>query len=43
MSFEQIQELSPLLEHIDSLQAQVDALKVAHPDVFARIMKNWNF
>ena len=43
MSFEQLQELSPLLEHIDSLQAQVDALKVAHPNVFARIMENWNF
>jgi Fic family protein len=41
MSFEQINELDSLLEHIDELQKRVNALKIAQSDAYARIMENW--
>ncbi len=41
MSFEQIQELDPLLEQIDALQQRVNVLKASQPDAYARIMENW--
>lgn len=41
MSFEQLEELKPLLECIDALQEEVDALKAARPDAYARIVEGW--
>lgn len=41
MSFEQLEELKPLLEHIDVLQGEVDALKAARPDAYTRVMESW--
>jgi len=41
MSFEQLAELDPVLERIDGLQKQVDELKVAQPDAYARIEENF--
>lgn len=41
MSFEQLEELKPLLERIDVLQGEVDVLKAARPDAYARVMESW--
>lgn len=41
MSFEQLEDLKPLLERIDALQREVDTLKATRPDAYARIMENW--
>lgn len=41
MSFEQLAKLDPVLERIDGLQKQVDELKAAQPDAYARIEENF--
>ena len=41
MSFEQIEELEPLLAQIDSLQERVDIAKAAEPDAYDRVMDSW--
>lgn len=41
MSFEQIKELKPLLEQIDSLQERVDIARAAEPDAYDRVMDSW--
>lgn len=41
MGFERLKELDPLLARIDVLQQQVNALKVAQPDAYDRLMEGW--
>ncbi len=41
MSFEQIKTLDSLLARIDGVQEQVNALKAARPDAYARLMDSW--
>ena len=41
MGFEQLQDLTPLLDRIDALQEQVNRAKEAHPDAYERIMDSW--
>lgn len=41
MSFEQIRSLDPTLQRIDELQREIEELKTARPDAYARIMEGW--
>ncbi len=41
MSFDQLKELNPLLQHIDTMQERIDGIKNAHPDAYERIMESW--